>query len=108
MNYEIGKGKPPKHTQFKKGQSGNPEGARRHDSTLKVIRSLTHQQLGVIVDTLFNATVTEIEEIIEDDSYPYYVHIIARAMLKSYRECSIEIIEKLMDRIIGKPRQHSW
>jgi hypothetical protein len=24
--YEVGRGKPPKHTQFKKGQSGNPKG----------------------------------------------------------------------------------
>lgn len=25
-SYEVGRGKPPKHTQFKKGQSGNPKG----------------------------------------------------------------------------------
>ncbi|EAQ96142.1 DUF5681 domain-containing protein [Congregibacter litoralis] len=25
-DYEVGFGKPPKHTQFKKGQSGNPKG----------------------------------------------------------------------------------
>jgi hypothetical protein len=25
-NYKIGYGKPPKHTQFKKGQSGNKKG----------------------------------------------------------------------------------
>lgn len=28
--YEVGKGKPPKASQFKPGQSGNPAGARRH------------------------------------------------------------------------------
>jgi hypothetical protein len=28
-NYEIGYGKPPKHTQFKKGRSGNPNGRSR-------------------------------------------------------------------------------
>jgi hypothetical protein len=28
-NYEVGRGKPPKHTQFKKGQSGNPLGRKR-------------------------------------------------------------------------------
>lgn len=108
MDYKVGKGKPPKHTQFKKGQSGNPDGARRHDSTLKVIRSLTHHELGVIVDTLFNTTVADIEKIIEDESYPFYVHVIARAMIKSYEDRSMEVIEKLMDRIIGKPRQQSW
>jgi hypothetical protein len=28
--YEVGKGKPPRASQFKPGQSGNPAGARRH------------------------------------------------------------------------------
>lgn len=28
-DYEVGRGKPPKHTQFKKGQSGNPKGRPR-------------------------------------------------------------------------------
>jgi len=29
--YEVGFGKPPKHTQFKKGQSGNPKGRPRFE-----------------------------------------------------------------------------
>jgi hypothetical protein len=28
-DYEVGKYRPPKHTQFKPGQSGNPKGRRR-------------------------------------------------------------------------------
>ena len=27
-DYEVGRGKPPVHTRFKKGQSGNPRGPR--------------------------------------------------------------------------------
>jgi len=30
-DYEVGKGKPPKHTQFKKGQSGNRNGRPKRD-----------------------------------------------------------------------------
>lgn len=108
MDYEVGKGKPPKHTQFKKGQSGNPEGARRHDSTLKVIRNLNSHELANVVNILLNTTVPEIEKIVEDDSYPFYIHVIGRATLKSLEDRSMEVIEKLMDRIIGKPRQQSW
>jgi hypothetical protein len=33
-DYEIGYGKPPQHSQFKKGQSGNPTGRPRKDPTL--------------------------------------------------------------------------
>lgn len=32
---EGGYGKPPKHTQFKKGQSGNPKGRPKHSKNLK-------------------------------------------------------------------------
>jgi hypothetical protein len=31
-NYSIGYGRPPKHTQFRKGQSGNPSGGRASSS----------------------------------------------------------------------------
>lgn len=34
-DYEVGYGKPPKRTQFKKGQSGNPKGRRKGARGLK-------------------------------------------------------------------------
>jgi len=35
QNYKVGKGKPPKHTQWKKGQSGNPSGKKKKEETLQ-------------------------------------------------------------------------
>jgi uncharacterized protein DUF5681 len=35
--YEVGYGKPPKHTQFKAGQSGNPKGRPRNQQNLKTV-----------------------------------------------------------------------
>mgnify|MGYP001827358331 CR=1 FL=1 len=34
-DYEVGYGRPPKHTQFKKGQPGNPKGRRKGARGLK-------------------------------------------------------------------------
>jgi len=33
-DYEVGYGKPPKHTQFKPGETGNPRGRRKKDKDL--------------------------------------------------------------------------
>lgn len=51
-NYEVGKGKPPKHTQFKKGQSGNqkgrPKGTKNVESALRAAleRKVTVRENG--------------------------------------------------------------
>lgn len=36
-NYEVGYKKPPKHTRFKKGQSGNPKGKRKGTPDMKTV-----------------------------------------------------------------------
>ena len=38
--YKVGYGKPPEHTRFKQGQSGNPKGRKKQDKT---IRSILHK-----------------------------------------------------------------
>ena len=34
-DYEVGYGKPPQHTQFQKGQSGNPSGKSKKETSIK-------------------------------------------------------------------------
>lgn len=46
QDYEVGKGKPPKHTQWKKGQSGNPSGKKKKEETfLDKLKSLLKQEV---------------------------------------------------------------
>jgi len=37
QDYKVGKGNPPKHTQWKKGQSGNPSGNKKKDDSFQAM-----------------------------------------------------------------------
>ena len=46
QNYEVGKAKPHKHTQWKKGQSGNPSGKKKKEETLRdKLKSLLKEEV---------------------------------------------------------------
>ena len=47
-HYDIGYGKPPKHAQWKKGQSGNPKGRTRRDRNVSaLVAALLAQRIVV-------------------------------------------------------------
>ena len=49
-DYEIGKGKPPKHTQWKRGQSGNPSGAKKRRTLIEELTDILDEELETVVD----------------------------------------------------------
>ena len=51
VSYEVGHGKPPKHSQFQKGKSGNPKGrAKGSKNASTILREMFHQTVTVIVN----------------------------------------------------------
>jgi hypothetical protein len=47
-DYEVGYGKPPKHTRFRQGQSGNPRGRAKNTRNLKTeLRSVLDETLSL-------------------------------------------------------------
>jgi hypothetical protein len=49
-NYAVGRGKPPVHTRFKKGQSGNPKGRRKGKVTVADVDAVLDQVLNSLID----------------------------------------------------------
>ena len=49
-NYEVGYGKPPRHTSFSKGQSGNPKGRQRGDQNLSTLLAEALNERVVITE----------------------------------------------------------
>ena len=48
VSFKVGYGKPPRHTQFKKGQSGNPLGRKRgHRSIQNIVRSTLEEKIWI-------------------------------------------------------------
>lgn len=49
-NYKVGKGRPPKHTRFKKGQSGNPSGRKKLPDVAQAAARVLQQMITVTQD----------------------------------------------------------
>lgn len=67
-SYQVGYGKPPKQSQFKKGQSGNPKGRPRATEANKPVASIIRRMLSEEVKVLVNGKkrkMTKLEAAIE-------------------------------------------
>ena len=48
--YEIGRGRPPKHTRWQRGQSGNPSGAKKRRTVIDELTEILDEELETVVD----------------------------------------------------------
>ena len=64
-NYEVGYGKPPKSTQFKPGESGNPKGRPKGSKNLPTVLQETLNQRVVITEGNKKVTVTMLEALVK-------------------------------------------
>jgi hypothetical protein len=63
-DYEVGYGKPPRHSRFVKGQSGNPRGRAPGAQNLKTLLTKALNELVVVTDNGGRRMVTKREAIV--------------------------------------------
>lgn len=92
--------------QWKKGQSGNPEGRPRllvssviEQMKNKGVESISQYDIKATFLMLLNLTIQELESMVKDKDQPVLVRIVGKEMLGGK---GFDVIEKMLDRAIGK------
>lgn len=100
----MGEKASPKH-RFKKGQSGNPDGARAHSPILREVRNLTREELAKVFMATIHARKEELMAIIANPESPMILVNLATALIKDTAKGQTFTLQMMCDRLFGKPKQ---
>jgi hypothetical protein len=105
----------PKHKDnlkpFKKGKSGNPRGRpKKIENIIKELFQneynfkLSKGQADEIIVSLLGKTKKQLIELANNETLPFWISLIANKAKMDFKNGSIELIEKLFDRVYGRPQ----
>lgn len=98
-------GNPPEKSRFKKGQSGNPEGARRHNQVIKTIKRLTNKQIEEVGSLLLNGTKEEFAALASDPKASMLQQWMAKVVLTGTQKSDYKALQSILDRVAGKVKE---
>lgn len=100
-DYVVGKGKPPKEHQFKKGQSGNPLGPNVNPEK-RALRELTTRELKAAIEKTMTCTEEEVQALLDDPQTTVGHKVILRAALDASTNGDYSKFDHILERAIGK------
>jgi hypothetical protein len=101
-NYEVGYGKPPRHTRFTKGQSGNPRGRARGAKNLKTLLIDTLNELVVVAENGRRRTINK--------RHAFIKQIVNHALKGDWRAAKlvIDTLQRIEDRAEPQASESSF
>ena len=101
-NYEVGYGKPPRHTRFTKGQSGNPRGRARGAKNLKTLLIDTLNELVVVAENGRRRTINK--------RHAFIKQIVNHALKGDWRAAKllIDTLQRIEDRTESETAEASF
>lgn len=87
---------------FKKGQSGNPDGGRKHNPDVKKIRRLSKEEVADIASLLLEKNIEGLQAVINDPNSSTLKVWTATLVVKSMKKGDSKCWDVILSRIIGK------
>jgi Family of unknown function (DUF5681) len=97
--------KPPEGRRFKPGESGNPEGARRHNPVLRQIRRLTKAQLADFGSMLLDLSVADAEAASRDKVGTSLLKGMMMGQVSAAIKGNPAAYKAILESIVGKPKE---
>ena len=91
--------------EFKKGESGNPNGRPKKYTTLLKAMGYKQSEINDTIQNMLAMSVDELHEVVTDDGSTILEKTVANALYKSFKKGSLYSIDTLLSRVYGKPRE---
>lgn len=89
-------------TKWKKGQSGNPLGAAKHDPAKRALKQLTLQTYREVIELVLTGNVAALKAMVEHPDTPAIQVGVATSFMKAIKSGDYGIIERIAERIVGE------
>ncbi len=91
-----------KATQFKKGQTGNPNGRPPISPAQRALKNLTVETYRQVIELVLKGNLSELKAMAEHPETPAIQVGVAVSFMKAIKSGDYAIIERIAERIVGK------